>query len=124
MYSELKRSIYKQRLIAAIASISLGFLTAVIVSNDTNSGYVSGWTWLGGLFAAAIVSLLLFVAGLVLLVMKRELGAVLILSSALVTLSFVMTLFVMEKVGWIFYSHLHNESFINNPNDQWDKPSQ
>jgi hypothetical protein len=124
MDSELKRSIYKQRLIAAIVSISLGFVIAVYVSNDTNSGYVSGWTWLGGLFAAAIVSLLLFVAGLVLLVMKRKLGAALILSSALVTLSFVMTLFVMEKVGWIFYSHLHNESFINNPNEQSDKPSQ
>jgi hypothetical protein len=74
---------------------------------------VSGWTWLGGLFVAAIVSLLLFVTGLVLLVIKKNFGAALILSSAFVTLSFIMTFFIMDKVGWIFYSHLHNESFIN-----------
>ena len=88
---ELKRSIYKQRLIAAIASISLGFITAVLLSNETNSGYVSGWTWLGVLIVVAGASLLLFVVGLCLLIIKRGLGAALILSSVLLTGSFLMT---------------------------------
>ena len=121
---ELKRSIYKQRLIAAIASISLGFITAIIVSNDTNSGYVSGWTWLGFLICIIVASLLLFVAGLVLLVIKRELGATLIICSALLTVSFLMTLFVMEKVGWIYYYHYTMKPPSTEPNEQSDKPKQ
>jgi hypothetical protein len=118
MDSEHKRFIYRYCGIAAIASISLGFVNAVLVSNDTNTGYVSGWTWLGFLIVVAVASLLLFVIGLCLLIFKRRLGVALILSSVLLTVSFLMTLYVMEKVGWVYYDHLETTP---EPNGRSDK---
>ena len=121
MNSELKHSIHKHHLIAAIASVSLGFLTAVLVSNDTKSGYVSGWTWLGFLIILAGASLLLFIAGLCSLIIKREMVAPLILSSVLLTGSYLMTLYVMKKVGYIYYQ----PPYIDLPtNERSDKPTQ
>jgi hypothetical protein len=42
MDSKLKHTTPKERLFAAAVSITLGFIIAVFVSNDTNFGYVSG----------------------------------------------------------------------------------
>ena len=106
MNSEVKHFIYRYFATAAIASISLGFLIALIVSNDTGSGgYVSEWTYLGFLLVVAVASLLLFVVGLCLLIFKRKLAAALILSSILLTGTYLMTLYAMEKVGFIYYNH-------------------
>lgn len=113
MNSELKRSIHKHHLIAAIASISLGFLSAVVGSND------SGWSWLGFLIILASASLLLFVVGLCLPIFKEELATAFVLSSVLLTGSYLIGLYVIEKANLIFYGERQYKEL---PPESYGKP--
>ena len=121
MDSELKR--FKNRYcgIAAIASISLGFFITLLVCNDVYYGCVGGWTWISGLFVVAVASLVLFVVGLCLLIFKRELVAALVLSSILLTGSYVAGLYVMEKATLIFYGERQYEEPVPESHNQSDK---
>ncbi len=124
MDSELKHFIYRYCGIAAIASISSGFFIALLVCNDIYYGCVGGWTWIDTLFIVAFASLLLFVVGLCLLIFKRELAAALVLSSVLLTGSYVMGLYVMEKATLIFYGERQYKEPVPESNEPSDKSSQ
>lgn len=122
MNSEPKHLIYRYCGIAAIASISLGFISAVVVCGDGYFGCVGGWTWISGLFLVAFASLLLFVIGLCLLIFKRKLAAALILSSVLLIPSYSITLYLIEKATLFYNGDPYkepvpesDETFLNRP---------
>ncbi len=136
MNSKLKHSIHKHNLIAAIASISSGFLITLLVCNDIYYGCMGGWDWISFVFVVGFASLLLFVVGLGLLIFKSKLATAFILSSVLLTSSYLMSLYLMEKATVIFYGERqykelppesYGEPYKELPpesNEQSNKPSQ
>jgi hypothetical protein len=121
MNCETKHFINNYCGIATIASITPGITTAVVVCSDGYYGCVGGWDWISGLFIIGVISLLLFAVGLCLLIFKRKLATALVLSSVLLTCSYAMGLYVMEKATLIFYGERRyeeqvpesNETFLN-----------
>lgn len=123
MNPKLKHFIYRYCGIAAIASISSGIFIAFLVCSDMYYGCVGGWAWFDFLLVVAFASLLLQVVAVCLLIFKRELAAALAISSVLLTGSYLMTLYVMEKATLIFYGEQYKEPAPES-NERLDKPSQ
>lgn len=100
----LKR--YITAVVGVLISIVLGLALAAIVATEMH-GYVAGYTWFFLLLVAGSISFIMLTLG-ILLVFHNKLklmGAVLVVSSVLLPVSYLVGVKTFEIVGWSRYVH-------------------
>lgn len=108
----MRRSQYIKLAAASLLSIALGLTAARMVANEPN-GYVAGYTWFAFLLLCGFLVLCLLITSLILLLVKRvQFSLLLILCSALLAGSYLISFAVMQEFGW---TNFHEEMVSLDP---------